>query len=43
LNPVGAGGAGTPSTSPGISITPRTTYPVTVGDGGFVTISWNTQ
>jgi hypothetical protein len=26
-----------------VSVTPATSYPITVGPGGFVTISWNTQ
>jgi hypothetical protein len=44
-NPVAgnAGGGASPSTSPGIVVTPQTSYPITVGDGGFVTITWNSQ
>jgi hypothetical protein len=26
-----------------VSVTPGGSYPVTVGSGGFVTISWNAQ
>ena len=31
------------ATSPSVPVTGGTPYPVTVGPGGFVTISWNPQ
>jgi hypothetical protein len=42
-SPAGSGAAASPSTSPGVSLTPKVSYPVSVAPGGFVTISWNIQ
>jgi len=47
--PAPAGGAGnpgqtaTPATNNCVPVTPGSTYPVTVGTGGTITISWNPQ
>jgi hypothetical protein len=37
------GSAANAGNSPGIVVTPQTSYSITVAPGGFVTISWNTQ
>lgn len=39
----GAGNAGTPTAYPCVSVTPGASYPIVVGSGGQVNISWNTQ
>jgi hypothetical protein len=42
-NPGNAGNSGTSGTQNAISVTGGTSYPVTVGPGGFATISWSAQ